>query len=116
ALSMKWTVAGGAFALLLSMSGCARDRAAQAAEATKARAVKLEAAQVRDVRRQVDVVGTLAAREEVIVSAEVAGRVARLVHDLGDRVAAAAPLNERHREEVPYCADDPPHTLEQVHA
>ena len=68
--------------------GCSRGRKAEAAEPAAARPVKTETAQLRDVRRQVDVVGTLAAREEVRVSAEVEGRVARLVHDLGDRVTA----------------------------
>src|SRR5436189_6161118 len=111
-LFMKWTAAGGVLALLLSVAGCSRDRGAQAAEGTKARAVKLEAAQVRDVRRQVDVVGTLAAREEVIVSAEVAGRVARLVHDLGDRVAAGTPLIELDPEKLQYRADGQRATLE----
>ena len=77
--------------LLLLSQGCARDRDVQAAEGQKARTVKIEPAQVRDVRRQVDVVGTLAAREEVVVSAEVEGRVARLVHDLGDRVDDGRP-------------------------
>ncbi len=80
--------------LLLTLTGCERDRNVQAAEQQTARPVATESAQPRDVRRQVDVVGTLAAREEVVVSAEVAGRVARLVHDLGDRVAAGAPLVE----------------------
>jgi multidrug efflux pump subunit AcrA (membrane-fusion protein) len=91
---MKLTSAGLAIGLLLSLGACSRDRDVQAAEGQKARVVKMEAAQIKDVRRQVDVVGTLAAREEVVVSAEVAGRVARLVHDLGDRVAAGAPLIE----------------------
>src|SRR5204862_3988903 len=71
---------------------------------------------VRDVRRQVDVVGTLAAREEVIVSAEVAGRVARLVHDLGDRVAAGTPLIELDPEKLQYRADGQRATLEQARA
>jgi len=47
-------------AVLLSQ-GCSRDRGVQAAEGQKARPVKVEPAQIRDVRRQVDVVGTLAA-------------------------------------------------------
>ena len=88
----------------------------QAAEGQKPRAVKVEAAQVRDVRRQVDVVGTLAAREEVVVSAEVAGRVSRLVHDLGDRVAAGAPLLELDAEKLQYRADGQRATLDQARA
>ena len=111
---------GPALLVLLSVSlgaaACSRDRGVQAAEGQKARPVKLEAAQVRDVRRQVDVVGTLAATEEVVVSAEVAGRVARLVHDLGDRVAAGAPLIELDPEKLQYRAEGQRATLDQARA
>lgn len=102
--------------LLLSLAGCARDRGVQAAEGQKARAVTTEPAQVRDVRRQVDVVGTLAAREEVVVSAEVDGRVARLVHDLGDRVPAGEPLIELDQEKLQYRAEAQRAALEQARA
>src|SRR5437762_11296261 len=105
-----------ALALVLSLSACSRDRALQAAEGQKVRTVKTEAAQIRDVRRQVDVVGTLAAREEVVVSAEVEGRVARLVHDLGDRVAAGAPLIELDQEKLQYRAEAQRAALEQARA
>jgi RND family efflux transporter MFP subunit len=102
--------------LLLSSVACSRDRGVQAAEGQKPRTVRIEAAQVRDVRRLVDVVGTLAAREEVVVSAEVPGRVARLVHDLGDRVAAGAPLLELDAEKLQYRADGQRATLDQARA
>jgi multidrug efflux pump subunit AcrA (membrane-fusion protein) len=102
--------------LLLTSAGCSRDRGVQASEGQKPRAVKVEAAQVRDVRRQVDVVGTLAAREEVVVSAEVPGRVSRIVHDLGDRVAAGAPLLELDGEKLQYRADGQRATLDQARA
>src|SRR5262249_33626423 len=91
--------------LLLGLAACSRDRGLQAAEGQKARPVKTEQAQIRDVRRQVDVVGTLAAREEVVVSAEVDGRVARLVHDLGDRVSAGEALIELDPEKLQYRAE-----------
>jgi RND family efflux transporter MFP subunit len=111
---------GPALAVLLFFSlgaaSCSRDRGIQAAEGQKARGVKVEAAQVRDVRRQVDVVGTLAAREEVVISAEVAGRVSRLVHDLGDRVAAGAPLIELDPEKLQYRADGQRASLDQARA
>ena len=109
---------GPALAVLLALSAgaCSRDRGVQAAEGQKPRAVRVEAAQVRDVRRQVDVVGTLAAREEVVVSAEVPGRVSRLVHDLGDRVAAGAPLLELDAEKLQYRADGQRATLDQARA
>lgn len=111
---------GPALAVLLFFGlgavSCSRDRGIQAAEGLKARGVTVEAAQVRDVRRQVDVVGTLAAREEVVISAEVAGRVSRLVHDLGDRVAAGEPLLELDPEKLQYRADGQRATLEQARA
>ena len=49
-----------------------------------------------------DVVGTLTAREDAIVSAEVAGRVAKLVHDLGDRVEVGDVLVELDQEKAQY--------------
>ena len=100
---------------MLSQIACSRDRDVQAAE-QKNRAVKAEAPQVRDVRRQVDVVGTLAAQEEVTVSAEVEGRVARLVHDLGDRVTEGAPLIELDREKLQYRAEAQRAALDQARA
>src|SRR5262249_18728754 len=93
-----------------------RDRGLQAAEGQKAHPVKTEQAQIRDVRRQVDVVGTLAAREEVVVSAEVDGRVARLVHDLGDRVAAGAPLIELDHGKLPDRAEAQPRPPDEARA
>jgi membrane fusion protein (multidrug efflux system) len=113
---MKSSSLLAAITLLLSLVACSRDRAVQAAEGQKARSVTMEAAQVRDVRRQVDVIGTLAAREEVVVSAEVAGRVARLVHDLGDRVPAGAALIELDPEKLQYRAEGQRAALDQARA
>lgn len=102
--------------IVVSGAGCARDRGVASAEGSKARAVTMEAAQVRDVRRQVDVVGTLAAREEAVISAEVAGRVSRLVHDLGDRVTAGTPLLELDPEKLQYRAEGQRAALDQARA
>ena len=102
--------------LNVTAAACSRESGVKAAAGEKAHPVRLEAAQVRDVRRQVDVVGTLAAKEEVIVSAEVAGRVSRLVHDLGDRVPAGTPLIELDPEKLQYRADGQRATLEQARA
>lgn len=44
--------------------------------------------QTRTVLRTVDVVGTLYGYEEVVISANVEGRVARLMVDVADRVPA----------------------------
>jgi len=78
--------------------------------------VKTETAQLRDVRRQVDVVGTLAAREEVTVSAEVEGRVARIVHDLGDRLNAGDTLVELDQEKLRFKAEEQRAGLDQARA
>jgi RND family efflux transporter MFP subunit len=102
--------------VLLAVTACDRDRGVQASEGQKARAVKTEQAQVRDVRRQVEVVGTLAAREEVVVSAEVDGRVARLVHDLGDRVSSGEALIELDQEKLQYRAEAQRAALDQARA
>jgi multidrug efflux pump subunit AcrA (membrane-fusion protein) len=98
-----------------ALPGCSRETRADAAGQT-ARPVKTELAQVRDVRREVEVVGTLAAREEVVVSSEVAGRVARLAHDLGDKVQAGAPLVELDHEKAGYRADAQRAALAQARA
>ena len=102
--------------LLVPLAACSRDRGLAASENQKPKAVTVETAQVRDVRRQVDVVGTLAAREEAVISAEVAGRVSRLVHDLGDRVAAGTPLLELDPEKLQYRAEGQRAALDQARA
>ena len=102
--------------ILCAAGGCARERGVQAAGEDKARAVKVQPAEVRDIRRAVDVVGTLAAREEVVVSAEVAGTVSKLVHDLGDRVETGTPLIELDQEKLQYRAEAQQAALEQARA
>jgi RND family efflux transporter MFP subunit len=106
-----------AFLFSAISSGCSRDpRRAEASEAPVARTVTTETAQLREIQRQVDVVGTLAAREEVTASAEVAGRVARLVHDLGDRVNQGDPLIELDQEKLRYKVEEQRAGLEQTRA
>ena len=80
------------------------------------RQVHVETAEVRDVRRAVDVVGTLAAREDVIVSAEVAGRVAALRRDLGDRVEKDEVLVELDHEKAQYGVEAQRAALAQARA
>jgi multidrug efflux pump subunit AcrA (membrane-fusion protein) len=90
--------------MLALSAGCSTGRGAAAGQQGP-RQVKVEAAEVRDVRRAVDVVGTLTAREDVVVSAEVAGRVASLKHDLGDRVAAGDELVQLDQEKAQYSVE-----------
>lgn len=82
-------------------ASCSRDRGLAAAE-HGLKQVHVEQAEVRDVRRAVDVIGTLAAREDVTVSAEVAGRVSALRRDLGDRVEQGDVLVELDQERAQY--------------
>ncbi len=49
---------------------------------------------VRPVQRSVDAVGTFAGYDEVTVTAEVSGRVAKIFHDVGDIVRPGDPLLE----------------------
>ena len=98
-------------------AGCSRGGPnAEASEAEPVRTVRTEPARLHDVRREVDVVGTLAAREEVTVAAEVEGRVARLAHDLGDRVAEGDALVELDQEKLRYKLDEQRAALEQARA
>ena len=77
--------------------------------ADAATSVKVEQVQQEDVRRTIEVVGTLAAVDEVTISSEAEGRVSRLLADLGDRVTAGQALVELDREKTQY-------TLEQQRA
>jgi RND family efflux transporter MFP subunit len=69
-----------------------------------------------ELRREVEAVGTLAARDETVVSAEVEARVARLAADMGDRVRANAPLVILDSEKLRYRVDEQRAALEQTRA
>lgn len=101
---------------LLAAASCSKDRGVAAAGQQGLKQVHVEAAEVRDVRRAVDVVGTLAAREEVTVSAEVAGRVAVLRRDLGDRVDKDEILVELDHEKAQYGVEAQRAALAQARA
>ena len=64
--------------------------------------VKVEAVSEQAVTRSVEVVGTLAAVDEVTISSEADGVVNRILHDLGDRVRAGDALVELDREKAEY--------------
>src|SRR6187549_3691556 len=87
-------------------SGCADSSAEQSGGPKQpAKPVKTEAVRQESVRRNLDVVGTLAAEDQVTVSSEVDGVVRRIRADLGDRVAAGQPLVELDREKLQYSLD-----------
>ncbi|MGH9785466.1 MAG: efflux RND transporter periplasmic adaptor subunit [Terriglobia bacterium] len=89
---MHTSNAAGMLAVLLAaavaLSGCSGPPATVTAEPDgQAVAVRAIRVQPEPLRREVEVVGTLAGDREVTLSAEVPGRVVRIHADLGDRVA-----------------------------
>jgi RND family efflux transporter MFP subunit len=86
-------------------SGCADSSAEQEGPQEAAKAVKADAVRQESIRRTLEVVGTLAAEDQVTVSSEVDGVVRRIGADLGDRVSAGQPLIELDREKLQYSLD-----------
>jgi len=86
-------------------SGCADSSAEQDGGKEAVKAVKTDAVRQESVRRTLEVVGTLAAEDQVTVSSEVDGVVRRVLADLGDRVSAGQPLVELDREKLQYSLD-----------
>lgn len=92
-------------ALALAAAGCSKSETAQARSSEGAKAVRVEIVRQDSVRRAVDVVGTLAAVDQVTISAEADGRVRAILADLGDRVAAGQVLIKLDNEKQQYTYD-----------
>jgi RND family efflux transporter MFP subunit len=105
----RFVRAGGVAATiwaLAAVAACSKSSSAQARAADVApTSVQAQAVREDVVRRNVDIVGTLAAADEVVVSAETDGTVSRILADLGDRVHAGQPLVELDREKRQYSLD-----------
>ena len=87
-------------------TGCTDSRAEADGRAKQAaKHVKTEAVRQESVRRTLEVVGTLAAEDQVTVSSEVDGVVRRVLADLGDRVKSGQALVEIDREKLQYNLD-----------
>ena len=99
----RWTaVALASFAA----AACSKGETAQArGREAGAKAVKLEVVKQERVARSVDLVGTLAAVDQVTISSEADGKVSRILADLGDRVQAGQPLVLVDREKQQYNLD-----------
>jgi multidrug efflux pump subunit AcrA (membrane-fusion protein) len=98
----------GTVALCMALSGaaCSKSESAQArGRDVSARPVKTEAVRQEMVHRAVEVVGTLAAEDEVMLSSEADATVSRILADLGDRVKAGQVLVELDREKRQYSLD-----------
>jgi RND family efflux transporter MFP subunit len=92
--------------LAWAAAGCSRGETAQArGRDTAAKSVKTEEVRQDAVRRAVEVVGTLAAVDQVTVSSETEGKVSRILADLGDRVTAGQALIQLDNEKQQYNFD-----------
>jgi multidrug efflux pump subunit AcrA (membrane-fusion protein) len=91
---------------VIASAGCSRSETAQASGRDEAaKRVKTELVRQDSVRRSVEVIGTLAAEDEVTVSSQVEGVVSRIAADLGDRVRVGQALVELDREKLQYNFD-----------
>lgn len=92
--------------LALSGAACSKSESAQArGRDAAAKPVKTEPVRQEMVHRAVEVVGTLAAEDEVMLSSEADATVNRILADLGDRVKAGQVLIELDREKRQYSLD-----------
>jgi multidrug efflux pump subunit AcrA (membrane-fusion protein) len=100
----------------VALSGCSKSGTAQAGgQASGAaqgrgrgdgrRLVQVEQVRQDRVHRAVEVVGTLAAQDEVTISSQTEGAVSRILADLGDRVRMGEVLIELDREKPQYNLD-----------
>jgi RND family efflux transporter MFP subunit len=89
--------------LALAAAGCSRTQTAQASKRDgDPKPVSVVAVHQASVPRAVDVVGTLAAVDQVTVSSEADGKVEKINADLGDRVRAGQVLIELDNEKQRY--------------
>jgi RND family efflux transporter MFP subunit len=87
----------------LVAAGCSKSQTAQASNRENtAKEVAVTAVQKDAVRRSVDVVGTLAAVDQVVISSEADGSVRTILADLGDRVKAGQVLIQLDNEKQQY--------------
>jgi len=86
--------------------GCAKSKAQDHVREPAAKLVKTEAVRQEALHRTVEVVGTLAAEDEVTVSSQAEGIVRRVLADLGDPVKSGQTLVEIDREKLQYTLDE----------
>src|SRR5215510_6796459 len=93
--------------LATTLAGCSEPTkgAERGTRERPAKVIDTEAVKREDVKRTVNVSGTLAAENEVTVSSQAEGVVSRVLADLGDRVREGQPLVELDREKLQYNVD-----------
>jgi RND family efflux transporter MFP subunit len=100
---------------VLAAAGCVKGRASEGDPRRPVRA-KVVPVEVRRVQRVVESVCSLFPYEEVTVSSEVEGKVARVLTDVGDRVRAGQALVEVAPVELELALQQERAALEQVRA
>src|SRR5438309_8121999 len=91
----KFLTAGFIFATLFTISACSNSVAGKRADsAAREERVQVHpiSVKLKELRRDVESVGSLFALEEVTVSSEVEGKVDEVLADVGDRVERGQPL------------------------
>jgi RND family efflux transporter MFP subunit len=97
-----------ALAVATTLAGCSEQANGSEGGATRerpARSIDTERVRREDVKRTLNITGTLAAENEVTVSSQAEGVVSRILADLGDRVTANQVLVELDREKLQYNLD-----------
>ncbi len=86
-------LAGFALLTTLGLAGCGKPAETKAhADTVQAAVITVRPVVARPVQRTVDMVGTLRGWEDVTVGTKRTGRVMKVLHDMGDRVAPGEPL------------------------
>jgi len=108
---------GALFAVVaaLAAAGCQGKASGEGEAAARIRA-RVRPVELRELRRDVEAVGSLVALEETTVSAEVEGRVERILAEVGDRVSRGQPLVEVAPRELELGLEQQRGTLDQVRA
>jgi RND family efflux transporter MFP subunit len=92
----------GLVTILLIVSGCQKQAPVKAKQESGPIAVRVAAVSSRQIQRVVDSVGTLFPYDEVVVSAEIEGKVTKVNFDLGDKVRQGDVLVNVSDEEQRY--------------
>jgi multidrug efflux pump subunit AcrA (membrane-fusion protein) len=101
--------------LVALAAGCSKTDTAQArGRDLTAKPVQAETVRQETVRRAVEVVGTLAAVDQVTISSEAEGKVSKILADLGDRVTAGQALIQLDNEKQQYNFDQQKAALAQA--
>ena len=116
-LSANWLLFSALAAPLLVGAGCSRTQPSSVrGDAANPIAVRIYPVQEEVVRRRVQAVGSLYALEESTISAEVEGRIERVLVDVGDMVREGQTLVTLEKTEFEYERDRQRATVRQVRA